>query len=165
MWEHLTLLGIVCIGIAGHAGGQPPCQARSLGLSAFVFYILPIPYDVFLPLQLSHHEEEFVFQTLPFLLLLVVLLSTASKKTNLLYCVIHSYTHCYTHQHTQITVLRHYIMVLFTSDEHNKIFSIRCNTAEWKDIWEPLNWVLGTSIRVPGIVIECPSLAIEGGVR
>lgn len=56
----LTLLSIVSIGIAGHAGGKPTCQAGSLGLCPLVFHILSIPNNVILPLQLSDHQKQLI---------------------------------------------------------------------------------------------------------
>lgn len=58
----LTLLCVICIGIAGHARRQPPRQTGSLSLGAFVFYVLPVPDDIVLPLQLSDHQEELILK-------------------------------------------------------------------------------------------------------
>lgn len=58
----LTLLSIVGISITGHTGGEPPSQTGPLSLGALVFYILPIPDNIVLPLQLSDHHEELILK-------------------------------------------------------------------------------------------------------
>lgn len=62
MFCFLTLLSIVGISITGHTGGEPPSQAGPLSLGALVFYILPVPDNIILPLQLSDHHEELILK-------------------------------------------------------------------------------------------------------
>lgn len=77
----LTLLCVVGIGVAGHAGRQPPCQTGSLGLSALVFHVLSVPNDVVLPLKLGDHQEELILQGLFVLLVTTAILD--KKKTEI----------------------------------------------------------------------------------
>lgn len=76
----LTLLCVVGIGVAGHAGRQPPCQTGSLGLSAFVFHVLSVPDDVVLPLKLGDHQKELVLQGLFILFVTTALLDRKKHK-------------------------------------------------------------------------------------